>query len=105
MPSLNGFYYSWTFDDNESDEEDIRACLGLGDSVMFDFMLLLILPPFSSMKEKLYITIGHIIAVQIGRQIVDKLSGIYNQCVLPDTPLPVIVVSLYAVLLNTYIEY
>jgi len=104
-PSLIGFYYSWNFDDNESDQTDYRACLGLGDFAMFNFMLLLILPPLSSTKTKLYITIGHIIAVQIGQEITNQLECIYKQWVQPGVPLPLIVVSLYAILLNTFIEY
>ena len=104
-PSLIDGYFSWNFDDNESDEEDSRSCLGLGDFAMFDFMLLLILPPFSSTKAKVYITIGYIIAVQSGRGITNQLGWIYDQYVLPGVPLPVIVVSLYFILLNSFIEY
>lgn len=63
-------------------------------------MLLLILPPLSSLKTKLYITIGYIIAVQVGQEISDQIGLIYNQYVQPALPLPVIVVSLYTILLN-----
>ncbi|CAF1072782.1 unnamed protein product [Rotaria magnacalcarata] len=104
-PSLIGFYYSWNFDDNESDQSDSRACLGLGDFAIFNFMLLLILPPLSSMRTKVYITIGHIIAVQIGQELTNQVEWMHNQWVQPGVPLPVIVVSFYAILLNTFIEY
>ncbi|CAF4888147.1 unnamed protein product [Rotaria socialis] len=104
-PSLIGFYYSWNFDDNESDQSNSRACLGLADFAIFNFMLLLILPPLSSARTKVYITIGHIIAVQIGQELTNHLECMYNQWVQPGVPLPVIVVLFYAILLNTFIEY
>ena len=94
-PSSINAYYSWNFDDNESDEEEIRASLGLGDFATFDFMLLMILPSFSSLTTQLYITIGHIIAIQIGQLLTSKLHWIYNSSVKPGLPLPVIVFSLY----------
>ncbi|UJR37449.1 hypothetical protein I4U23_030152 [Adineta vaga] len=99
------FYDVWNFDDIESDQTYDRAFLGLGDFTVFNFMLLLILPPSSSTITKIYITIGHIIVVQIAQELTDELSSIYNQSAQPGVPLPVIFVSLYFILLNIFIEY
>jgi hypothetical protein len=101
-PSLIGFYHFWNFDDDESDERNSHACFGLCDFAVFSFMLLLILPPLSSMRTKVYITIGHIIAVQIGQEVTDLLKHHYHEWVQPAVPLPIIAVSLYGILLNTF---
>ncbi len=68
-------------------------------------MLLLILSPVSSMTIKVYITIGHIIAIQIGQEATHRFGRFYNYYIQPALPLPVIFFSLYAILLNTFIEY
>jgi hypothetical protein len=105
IPSLIGFYHNWNFDDDdESDQKNNRESLGLGDFQIFNLMLLLILSPVSSMTTKIYITIGHIIAIQIGQEATDRLGRFYNQCLQPALPLPVIFFSLYAILLNTFVE-
>jgi hypothetical protein len=106
-PSLFGSYHTWNFDDDddESDQKNNRATLGLGDFQIFNLMLLLILSPVSSMTTKIYITIGHIIAIQIGQEATDRLGRFYNQYLQPALPLPVIFFSLYAILLNTFVEY
>ncbi|CAF3694408.1 unnamed protein product [Rotaria sp. Silwood1] len=104
-PSLIGFYYTWNFDDDESDQENNRASLGLGDFLIFNHMLLLVLPSASSITTKVYITIGHIIAIQIGLEVTFRLGRFYNQYVQPAVPLPLIFFSLYSILLNAYMEY
>ncbi len=104
-PSLIGFYYTWDFDDDESNQENNRASLGLGDFFIFNHMLLLVLSSASSITTKAYITIGHIIAIQIGQEVAFRLGSFYNQYTLPAVPLPVIFFSLYAILLNVFIEY
>jgi len=103
LPSLLGFYYNWNFDDNESDQK--RECLGLGDFGVYNCMLLFVLPPMSSMTTKICIVIGHIIAVQIGREATDRIAILSKNSTQPAVPLPVVTVSLYFIFLNTIIEY
>jgi hypothetical protein len=104
MTTHAGFYYTWDLDDDELDEQDEFRCLGLGDFHMFNLMLLSILPSLASMTTKMCITIGYLIAVQIGREASNKLSHLYNQSGYPGLPIPVIMVSLYTILLNAFIE-
>jgi hypothetical protein len=72
---------------------------------MFNFMLLLVLNPLSSIITNTCIAIGYIIAVQIGQVITHQLGILYNQYNQPGLPLPVITVSIYAILLNFFVQY
>ena len=105
LPTRSQFYYVWNSDNTEPGEKDIRASLGLGDFFIFNLMLLTVLPSLSSMTTKVCVTIGHIIAVQIGQEATFQLGCLYNQCTQPALPLPVVAVSIYAILLNSFIEY
>jgi hypothetical protein len=100
-----GFYYTWDVDDSQSYKNGDRAALGLGDFVSFNFMLLLVLNPLSSIAANICITIGHIIAVQIGQQITHRLAILYNQCGPPALPLSLITFSIYAMLLDFSLKY
>ncbi len=53
----------------------------------------------------MWIAIGHIIAVQIGLEATTRLGWLCNQQIWFAIPLPVIFISLYSLLLNTFIEY
>ena len=68
-------------------------------------MLLWILPPLSSMTTKILVTIGYIIIVQTACQTNFLLSRLYNHHNVPGLPLPVAVVSMYAIILDFFIEY
>jgi hypothetical protein len=100
-----GFYYTWDMDDNQSKRKGDRSLLGLGDFVMFNFMLLSVLNPLSSIATNISITIGHIIAVQIGQEVTHRLGILYNQYDQPALPLSVITFSIYAFLLDFFLEY
>jgi hypothetical protein len=105
LPSILGLYYSWDFADDESNQRKKRACLGLGDFATYNHMLLLVLPPLSSMTVKICIVIGHIIIVQISQEATHQLGCLYEQWTRPGVPLPVAAISMYFVVLNTFIEY
>ncbi|CAF1413848.1 unnamed protein product [Rotaria magnacalcarata] len=105
-PSLVGFYYTWNFDDDELvDRKNNRSSLGIGDFLIFNLMLLLIVPSGSSMTTKVCIAIGHIIAIQIGQIATSWFGCYFNQYLLPALPLPVVCFSLYAILLNAFVQY
>jgi hypothetical protein len=97
-------YYTSNFD-NEEVNVDNTEYIGLGDFYMYNLMLLTILPRLSSLRTKVYVLIGHIIAVQMGLKLTDQLGCRYDQRIRPALPLPVIAVSFYAFLLKNYIEY
>jgi hypothetical protein len=100
-----GVYSTWDLDDSELDEDREEQSLGHGDFYIYNVMLLIVLPPLSSVIIKVLVTIGYIIIVQIGCWITFRLGLLYNQDSLPGVPLPVAVVSMYAVILDVFIEY
>lgn len=72
---------------------------------MFNFMLLLVLNPSSSLRTNLFILLGHIIAVHIGHEGTRQLGIIYQQSTQPALPLSVITFSTYALLLYPFLQY
>jgi hypothetical protein len=100
-----GVYSTWDLDDNELEEETEQRTVGHGDFYFYNLMLLLILPPLSSMTTKVLVTIGYIIIVHIGSETTFRLGLPYNKHNLPGVPLPVAAVTMYAIILDIFIEY
>jgi len=100
-----GVYSTWDLDDNELEEETEQRIVGHGDFYFYNLMLLLILPPLSSMTTKVLVTIGYIIIVHICSETTFRLGFLYNKHNLPGVPLPVAVVTMYAIILDIFIEY
>ena len=98
------YYVTWNPDENQIDEKDDYASLGLDDFFIFDLMLLSVLPPLSSLTVQIYVLIGHIIAVQIGQEATYQLGRLAKQWKQPAVPLPVVMVSLYCIVLNIFID-
>lgn len=97
----------WVCDSNDGETSNTKTHtgLGLGDFVSFNLMLLAILPGSASTITKLCISIGHIISVQIGRKGTHLLGNLYRIDARPGIPLPVVMVSIYAIFLNHFIDY
>jgi hypothetical protein len=100
-----GLYYTCDPDDNESDEEDYEVFIGHGDFYIYNLMLLSILPPLSSTITNMFVTIGYIITVQIDCEATRWIDYFGDRLGLPGFPLPVVIVSTYAVILDALIEY
>ncbi len=81
--------------------EKIGTRIGLGDFVVYNLLLLLILSPYSSIRTKIFLTLGCIISVQIGYIgtiiIFDRL---WKNLTVPGIPLPVITFSIYLFIVN-----
>jgi len=101
---LHNVYYTWDLDDDKLDEEGTLVCLGLGDFYVFNLMLLSVLPPLSSMTMKVCITIGYIVAIQIGQEGTALLRYFWKQSIQPALPLPIVAVLIYSFLLSIFIE-
>ncbi|CAF3580373.1 unnamed protein product [Rotaria sordida] len=104
LSDLHNIYYTWDIDDDKFDEKDILICLGIGDFYVFNLMLLNILSPLSSMTINMCITIGYIIAVQIGQEGTARIGYFCNQSKQPALPLPIVSVLIYSFLLSIFIE-
>jgi hypothetical protein len=77
--------------------------LGFGDFFVYNLLVVLALPPSSSIITKMCLTFGSIISVQVGSLLTDWLSSLVNKQPVPGVPLPVITVSTYLLILNIII--
>lgn len=100
-----GFCLTWDVDDNQPYKSSDSCGLGLGDFVAFNFMLLLLLNRSLSMLTNIYIAIGHIISMQIGHALTSRLGRLYKLYGPPGLPLPVIIYSMYNILLDAFFLY
>jgi hypothetical protein len=74
--------------------------LGCGDFLLYNILVLLALPPSSSLITKICVTFGSIISVQIGYLLTYLLCCLAKKYSAPGAPLPVITVSVYLFILD-----
>jgi len=77
--------------------------LGLIDFILYNMLLLLTLPPFSSIITKICVAFGSIISIQVGCLLTDWLQSRMKLQSTPGVPLPVITVSIYLFILGIII--
>ncbi len=97
FPSFS--YYSHDIED-ELDEIKQFQMIGGGDFMKYDCLLLWLLPPFLSLKIQLYILFGFILCIQIGIYLTIWIAIRFKQRNIPGTPIPVIVISIYAFVIS-----
>ena len=85
------------------DQTGDGGSLGLIDFFVYNVLLLLTLPPFSSIITKMCVAFGAIISVQVGGLLTDWLQFRLNVFPGPGVPLPVITVSIYLFILDIII--
>ena len=78
------------------------ACLGFGDFLSYNLMVLLALPPLpsSSTTTQLWITVGSMISIAIGYSATIWLRWTYQISRTPGVPLPVMTYTAYVLLLD-----
>ena len=81
------------------------TALGFGDFLVYNILLLLVLPPFSSIVIKLYVTFGCIVSIITGLLATYWLGQWRKQTFLPGVPLPVVVFSTYILLLDIFMTH
>ncbi len=80
------------------------TCIGLGDFLIYNILLLLIVSPSSSITTIILLKVGCIISVQIGYiGTIMILSRLWKNRVVPGLPLPVIIFSIYFLIVNIFI--
>jgi hypothetical protein len=79
-------------------------CLGLGDFLGFNLMILFLLQPQWLIATKIFVVIGCIISIQIGRCGTSRLIQIWQISDAPGLPFPVVTFSLYTIILNVIIH-
>ena len=105
LDCIEYYYFTGELDENGHIERSENVSwLGLGDFLFYNLMLLWILPPLSSMATQTCVAIGHIITIQIGEAISSRLIEFYGRRSFPGLPVPIVAVSLYALVLDVFIE-
>jgi hypothetical protein len=82
---------------------DSRESLGLGDFFVFNLMILFILQPQWSITTKIFVVIGCIINIQVSEYGTSYLIQSWQLSGGPALPFPVIIYSLYIIILNVII--
>jgi len=59
-------YLPYDLEDSDEDVENPKECLGLGDFMVFNLMILFIIHPAWSMITKIFVALGCIVSIQIG---------------------------------------
>jgi len=95
---LSGVYYV-----KGVDKWETSISLGLGDFLVYNILILLVVPPSSSIIIKMCVTLGSIISVQVGFLLTYWLCSLIKKMSTPGVPLSVITVSIYLFILNIII--
>lgn len=101
-----GDYYTNDPRDGTTDKDKYVETLGLGDFFYYNLMLLFLLPPLLPMTFKICVAIGGIISVQVGYMATIWMAVFWNvENAAPALPLPVITYSIYAILVDIFMQY
>ncbi len=101
-----GTYYVKDPTDDIMDEDNYVPILGLGDLFFYNLMVLFVLPPLLPITTKICVAIGCIISVQVGYMVTIWIAAFWNvETPVPALPLPVIIYSIYTILVDIFIQY
>lgn len=81
------------------------ASLGVADFLIYNMLVLVVLPLSSSTIVKTYVTVGTIVSVQIGYFLTSWLGSFIKILGQPAVPLPVIIVTMYLFILDIIFSY
>jgi hypothetical protein len=93
-------YYRAVYYVEGPDKWNTSASLGLGDFFVYNMLILIMLPPSSSITTQICVTFGSIISVHVGSFLTDWLCSLTGNLSAPGIPVPVITVSIYFWILN-----
>jgi hypothetical protein len=93
-------YYSHDIEDEIDAKIKELQIIGGGDFMQYNWLLLWLLPPLVSLKIQLYILFGFIICIQIGIHLMIWIGTRLGVECMPDTPIPLIVVSIYGIIID-----
>ena len=96
-------YYTHDIENGIDSTKGYRA-MGDGDFFLFNLLLLWILPPLSSTTTQICIFFGMIINVQIGYMLTDWIGSLWKEYKMPALPLPVIFISVYALIVDFILQ-
>jgi len=92
--------------DIEDGIDATEGCTSLGDAdfFLFNLLLLWILRPSSSTTIQICVLVGLIINVQIGIMLTDWIGSLWEEYRMPGLPLPVILISTYALIVDLILQ-
>ncbi|CAF1320460.1 unnamed protein product, partial [Rotaria sordida] len=96
-------YYTHDIEDGIDPTKGYRA-LGDGDFFLYNLLLLWILPPLSSTTIQICVFFGLVTNVHIGFMLTDWIGSLWKEYQMPALPLPVIFISLYALILDFILQ-
>ena len=103
-PSFPSFYF-YTHDiDDGPEARKGGECLGEGDFIFYNLLLLWILPPLSSTTIQICVLLGLIIIVQIGLELTVQFRSLWKEDMMPGLLFPVILVSAYGVIVDCILQ-
>ncbi|CAM4888284.1 unnamed protein product [Rotaria socialis] len=91
--------------DDVEKEDKCNSFLGWGDFLIFNILLLLVIPTNSSITIRTCIAFGCIVSVQLADICTDSLLHYTDSDSLPALPLPTIAATAYAIVVDAIIEY
>ncbi|CAF2988016.1 unnamed protein product [Rotaria sp. Silwood2] len=87
------------------DEDKCFSAIGWGDLLIFNLLLLMVIPSNSSLTIKICIAFGCIVSIEFA----EICNGFILYCIdfngLPALPLPTAAVTAYMIIVNAIIEY
>ena len=96
-------YYSYDIEDGIDATKDLSG-LGGGDFVSYNVLLLWVLPPSPSITIQLCVLFGFLIIIQIAIMTTDWIGSLWKEWVMPGVPVPVVLVSAYAIIVDFIIQ-
>jgi hypothetical protein len=109
-PSLDGLLLEpgiyYVKDPTDIMDDNYVPILGFGDFFFYNLMVLFVLPPLLPITTKICVAIGCIISVQVGYIVTIWIAAFWNvETPVPALPLPVIIYSIYTILVDIFIQY
>jgi hypothetical protein len=98
-------YLPYDSEDSDEDDENPKTCLGLGDFIVFNLMILFIIYSAWSMITKTFVAFGCIISIQIGDHVTGLIGQMWHVRVMPGLPCSVISFSLYTIIVDFIMNY
>jgi hypothetical protein len=96
-------YYTHDIEDGEDATQHCES-LGGGDFLIYNLLLLWLLPPLLSITIQLCLLIAFIINIQIGFMVTDWIGSLWKENLMPTVPLRVILISGCSIILQFIVQ-
>ena len=108
FPPMNGQYpvFCYFTHDIEDEPEPTEGWRGLGhsDFIMYNLLLLWILPPSSTTTVQVCVFLGFVATLQTAMMVAESIVFLRMDSRMPGVPMPVIFVSAYALVVDFFVQ-